>query len=385
MAWAEKRGDGYRAGWRDAHGVRRYKGGFTHKKFAMNHAVTEEQAAQGASLTDPKATFGDWLDKWLQIRNVEASTDKKDRERIETHVRPQWGTVPIRKITKLAAEEWVSELDEIVAPWTVRRIWYNFATPMRWAHERGAVLPHPFPYMLSKGTLPTPSPGHERYLPWEKLTELEAQLEHITDRLPALLLLGTGARWGEMAGLHRSKVDLERQTVQLVETWAPAGDYVKGYPKSRQARTVPLPDWLCVELRTYFAAVPDAGMCGLRHAAGTPCTSDLVIRGERGRPLNREHYAFDVLKPALARIGVDDFRIHDSRHTFASWLLQAGRPIEEVSKLLGHHSIVVTQKYAHLSAAHLDSARNALSRGQTGDNAPKGDPDSSRPTLTLVS
>lgn len=368
MAFAEKRGDTYRAGWRDAAGVRRYKSGFRHKPAALRYAFKEEEAAQGLTAGDPKATFGLWLDKWLQIRNVEASTAKRDRERIDKHVRPQWGGVQTRRITKLAAETWVSELAEVVSPWTVRRIWFNFATPLRWAHERGAVLPSPFAYMLPRGTLPTPSPGHERYLPWEKLADLETQLPAITDRLPALLLLGTGMRWGEMAGLHRAKVDLAAQSVHVVETWSPDGGYIKGYPKGRQARTVPLPDWLCAELAAYFDAVPDRGGCGLQHQGGTPCTTGLVVTGEKHGPLNREHYAFDVLKPALARVGVGQFRIHDTRHTFASWLLQAGRPIEEVSKLLGHNSIVVTQRYAHLSPTHLDRARAVLSRGREGDN-----------------
>lgn len=370
MAWAEKRGDGYRAAWRDGDGTRRYKSGFRHKKTAVTFAVEQEQASQGVSLTDPRATFDDWLEKWLRIRNVEASTDKKDRERIDKHVRPQWGSVPVVKITKMAAEEWVSELDEVLSAWTVRRVWFNFATPLRWAHERGARLSNPIAYALSRGTLPAPSRGHERYLPWVMFPDLEGRLDG-AGKMAAQLLFGTGTRFGEMAGLHRHRIDLDRQVMHVLETWDREGRRIKGYPKegaSRITRTVPLADWLCAALSDWFDANPDPGRCGFPHA-GSDCRSGLIVVGVRGRPLNREHYAADVLKPALAEIGQTGFRIHDTRHTYASWLLQAGRSLVEVSELLGHHSIVVTQKYAHLDGTHWAGVRGALSRGD--DAAPR--------------
>ncbi|MDE0977169.1 MAG: tyrosine-type recombinase/integrase [Arenicellales bacterium] len=51
--------------------------------------------------------------------------------------------------------------------------------------------------------------------------------------------------------------------------------------------------------------------------------------------------------------GIKDFRIHDLRHTFASWLVMDGVPLYEVSKLLRHASITMTEKYAHLAPDHL--------------------------------
>jgi len=378
MAWAEKRNGGWRAAWYDGAGRRRYSvkddagKRFNHKKPAVDYAVAQEQSAQGTGTADRKATFGQWLDKWLAVRQVEASTDRKDRERIDTHVRPRWEIVQTRKIHKLDCLEWIAELDEIVSPWTVRRIWYNFATPLRFAHEHGALLPVPTPYVIGKDALPTPAPGHERYLPWDAFGALRAALPGARERLPAMLLLGTGARFGEMAGLHRDRVDLERALVHLIETWDRDAGEMKGYPKGRKLRSVPIPDWLCAELKAWFAMVPDRGSCGFDHAAGTRCTSGLVVTGEKGGPLNREHYAFDVLKPAAVAAGVPHFRIHDTRHTYASWLLQRGRPIAEVSELLGHYSVVVTQKYAHLSGTHYSDVRAALAMPSGDRQGTKG-------------
>lgn len=54
---------------------------------------------------------------------------------------------------------------------------------------------------------------------------------------------------------------------------------------------------------------------------------------------------------------IDDLRIHDLRHTFASWLVQSGVPLYTVRDLLGHTCITTTERYAHLQ---IDNLREAL-------------------------
>ncbi len=57
---------------------------------------------------------------------------------------------------------------------------------------------------------------------------------------------------------------------------------------------------------------------------------------------------------------VPDFHFHDLRHTFASWAIQLGATLPELKDLLGHNSLAMVMRYAHLSPEHLRSAVSRL-------------------------
>lgn len=65
---------------------------------------------------------------------------------------------------------------------------------------------------------------------------------------------------------------------------------------------------------------------------------------------------------ARSAAGMPSVRWHDLRHTYASWLVQAGQPLTSVRDLLGHSSLSVTNRYAHLAPAHLRAAVDAMPR-----------------------
>jgi len=77
--------------------------------------------------------------------------------------------------------------------------------------------------------------------------------------------------------------------------------------------------------------------------------------------LSNDHW----FKPALKAGGIIDFKWHDLRHTFASWLVQDGVPRDRVSKLLGHKSLTMTMRYAHLAPGHLHEDVELLTRNST--------------------
>ena len=63
---------------------------------------------------------------------------------------------------------------------------------------------------------------------------------------------------------------------------------------------------------------------------------------------------------ALKKAKIIDFKFHDLRHTFASWLVMKGVDLASVQKLLGHKSIMMTMRYAHLSQGHTRKAVTVL-------------------------
>lgn len=79
--------------------------------------------------------------------------------------------------------------------------------------------------------------------------------------------------------------------------------------------------------------------------------------GIRGNPYRVVRNSFEM---ACKRAGIKDFHFQDLRHTFASHLVIAGVDITTVKELLGHKSLTMTLRYAHLSPAHKIKALKLL-------------------------
>jgi len=98
---------------------------------------------------------------------------------------------------------------------------------------------------------------------------------------------------------------------------------------------------------------------------GGPESSDLVFRAPRGGFIqNLKRYWY----PALRRAGIENFHFHDLRHTFASRAAMSGVDLYTLQALMRHRSSLMTQRYAHLSAAHQLEAIRRLDRWQERQN-----------------
>jgi integrase len=172
-----------------------------------------------------------------------------------------------------------------------------------------------------------PDQGRLRWLTREEATRLlealgRARNPDVLDL--TILALGTGCRRSELLELTWDRVDRARGVIRLELT------------KSGKRREVP------------FGRDVDA-VLARRQQASTRVFQRASWEAYR--------YAFES---AVVAAKIDDFRFHDLRHTYASWLVQAGRPLAEVQALLGHRTLAMTNRYSHLAPENLRIAVSAL-------------------------
>lgn len=356
MAWSEKLPSGkYRGLYRDVYGKKRSAGTFSHKTRARNAAAAKEEHARRSMLRDPEAyrrPWAEWVELWWPTRQVEVSTEKVDKGRLERHLMPRWGEVPIGSITRHDVKAWTAQMErDGVGPTTVQRCAHLLSASLVAAMDAEVIDANP----AARLKLPGSAKAQERYLTHEEFDKLLEHLPTTADRLIVNFATNTGLRPGEWAGIHWNRVDLDRGVVRVVETFSELGGFIKAYPKSRRLRDVPLTDELVELLRKEKDSRTDLDDgCGVPHAVGT-CRSSLVLRTHGGSVVRNSNWS-PIFREAVAASGIGHARPYDMRHTFASWLLQSKAvDLAELSILMGHASIQTTMIYAHLTT--MPSAR----------------------------
>lgn len=153
-----------------------------------------------------------------------------------------------------------------------------------------------------------------------------------------LVALHTGVRYGELAALEWPDVDLAARRIAIRR------NFVQGLiltPKNHRERHLPL------TMQVRDALVPRQRRSGL------------VFPWKNGRPVCIKTAA-GALKRACRRVGIEPVGWHKLRHTFASHLVAKGVPLPTVQQLLGHATITMTMRYAHLAPNALVNAIEVL-------------------------
>jgi site-specific recombinase XerD len=89
-----------------------------------------------------------------------------------------------------------------------------------------------------------------------------------------------------------------------------------------------------------------------------PCCQNCSIRLPNSKTLKPYRAIYHSWHTARTQAGLSDVRMHDLRHSFASFLVNGGCSIYDVQKLLGHSNVSMTQRYSHLSQERLLAAAN---------------------------
>lgn len=375
--------DGYRANWRDAAGRQRAKT-FPTKREAKAYLAEVETAAIRGLYVDPHAgriRFGAYAARWLTARNDEITTAARDASIMRNHVIARWGTTPLAKIDHLAVQQWVTELGARLSPATVAECYRLTSVVLRSA-VRDRLIGHNPCEGVRLSRRRRKDTDDQVITQHELITQL---LPAVPDRYRALVGLagGTGLRWGECAGLRWDALDLATRTLRVVRVAVEVSGHVtdKPYPKSRAGRrVVPLPGFV-VELLTEHQDRYPPGASGLvftsRSGAAVRRTTfrakvwrpsliragllgKIVEVGERkvmvhwhdgnGRECSKEFTTAREATEHLVRHAHGGLRFHDLRHSYATWLVSAGVPINDVSAVMGHEQTSTTlDRYTHPS------------------------------------
>jgi len=173
--------------------------------------------------------------------------------------------------------------------------------------------------------------GRVRFLSDEERKNLLVACEESGNRylfLVVLLAITTGARKNEILSLKWEDADLKRKIIYLHET------------KNGETRTLIITDMinqLLIELLQEKKSI-------------------FIFKGKRNQPIDIR-YPFEA---AVKRAGIKNFRFHDLRHSCASYLAMNGASMNEIAEILGHKSLNMVQRYAHLSTQHKADVINSM-------------------------
>ena len=274
------------------------------------------------------------------------------RSMMEKFIAPAWGRMLVTEVSSYDVELLLNKVAEGRARPAkakpnnrARKLQGAKPTPVR-ANRVGEVVRKMFAYAVKWGWREdNPAMGfrrrmeipRERYLSPDELSRLAAALDAADDDRGAgiiRLCMLTGARVGEVRQARFEDFNLEHLS------WTKPASTTK----QRRVHRVPISDEAAAIVRQRRVAV----------AKGSPWLFPGEVPGEPVQEIRR------LWARIQKDIGIEDVRIHDLRHTFASLLVSGGASLEMIGKLLGHSQMQTTQRYAHLMDSPLRAGVGAV-------------------------
>lgn len=294
------------------------------KVAAASLAKRKTEIAEGRFLDVAKpseTTFEQLSDAYVEW----ALVNKRSADRDERSIRvlSRWfAGKKIVEITPLALEGYKRQRNREVSGSTVNRelacLKHMFSKAIAWdlADENP----------VKKVRMFKEPPGRTRYLSQDEISRL---LKESASHLKPIILVAllTGMRKGEILRLVWKDLDFERQIIHVRDS------------KNGEARQIAM----SLEVEVALSRLPRVGK--------------QVFTRVDGKPVINIKTCFER---AVRRAEIEDFSFHDLRHTFASYMMMNGAELLTVSQILGHKTINMTMRYAHLSPSYQRQAMNKL-------------------------
>lgn len=351
---------------------------FRLKRDAERFAREVEVSKDAGGFVDPQRaniTVAAWATTWLDSKaNLKPTSRERNASVIREHIDPRWSSTKLAGLSHEAVQDWLNGIDR--SPATVRKVHRVLSQALDYAVKTKRLATNP-----AKGvSLPRVQSAEKRYLSHGQVETL-AEAVGPEWRLLVLLLAYTGLRWGEVAALKVSRLDLLRRRAIIAESVTPVkGVMTWGDVKNHERREVPIPKFLVKDLEKL---IEDKG------------PSSLLFTGPRGAVLRSQTFQRAALIPAAEKLGLcepvlDDAGLqrtrnvtndegdlvdipvwtkhlhpHELRHTAASLAIASGADVKVVQLMLGHKSATMTlDLYGHLFPDRLDVVAEAMDRAR---------------------
>lgn len=345
----EKRGTWYVMAWyRDWTGERKQKckRGFPTKREAQDW----ERSFQMQTAADMDMTFEAFVELYTKdVRpRLKENTWLTKENIIQKKILPYFGK---RKISEITTKDVIAWQNELLAYRDEQRKPYS-QTYLKTLHNQlSAIFNHAVRFydLHSNPAAKAGNMGTEErreMLFWTK-EEYQKFAEEMMDKPVSYyafqMLYWTGIREGELLALTPADFDFERGTVKISKTYQRLkGQDVITSPKTKKSnRTIQMPDFLCQEMQEFFKM-----QYGLK-------------KKDRIFTVTKSYLHHEMDRGAKAA-GVKRIRIHDLRHSHISLLIDMGFSAVAIADRVGHESIEITYRYAHLFPSKQKEMANRL-------------------------
>lgn len=339
---------------------RRYFYGQTQKQVQDSLLAARRDLAAGVVVTPERQTVEQFLTRWLEDvakLRVKPATYAMYTSIAKKHLYPRLGRHLLAKLTPQQVQGWIAEQTQAgAAPKSVRIRHGVLLSALAQAVEWGLIARNP----AASATLPKPSAKAMRALTPEELTAFLAAIRGHRYESLLLVTLALGLRRGEVLGLRWADVDLKGGTVQVRQqvkrTTADGGLHTAALKTEQSRRTLVMPEVAARAFRTRKAQqIQERLLAGERWK-----DTGLVFTTAFGTAIDPTN-----LSTAFARLlkahDLPHRRLHDLRHSCATFLLSQGVPAQVVQKILGHANVSTTLGvYSHVLHGMEEAAAVAM-------------------------
>ena len=332
----------WRIRWLDHLGQRRSEAHKTYKSaqraLTQHRANVDEVKAHRREPEPVDRRFEELIEYWLTRRAIRKRSIRHDRSIIGCHLRPAFGRMLVREITVERIDEFMAARAHL-SPKTVNNLvtllltMLNVAVALDWLIKVPRVRKHTIRLFDRDYRYLRNDDEVRRFLTASREDGEDAYVMYAT----AIL---TGMRQGELAALQWSDVDFEKRLIIVQRSFT-------GPTKGGDVRYVPLLDGLLPILRAWKLKC-GGGWLVFPNEGGNMHQNSARLFQER---LHRILDSAGFPRPPAGARAVHYITFHCFRHTFASQWVMKGGDLFKLQKILGHKSIQMTMRYAHLQPA----------------------------------